>query len=312
MSELLRLLALDSGLSVEDVSRIVRTAPSRYKQYEIRKRNGGKREIAQPAREVKMLQRILIARILSDLPVHEAARAYRPGTSIKDNASPHAGSGPILKMDFENFFPSIRAEDWIAYCAKRNLLSEEDRMVTAQVFFRRKKKERIRKLSIGAPSSPALCNILLYEFDRIVTAEATERDIKYTRYADDLTFSGQRIGMLKDMIKVVEKAARQIGSPRLKVHPGKTTFVTARHRRTVTGVTLANDGSLSVGHERKRRISAGVHRASLGQLSAKQMGTLAGELAFVNVVEPQFIDRLRRKYGEQVVKAIQKSVMIPE
>lgn len=308
MNEVLKLLALDSGLPLDDVARIVRTAPNRYKQYQIPKRSGGHREIAQPAREVKLLQRILIGRILSNLPVHDAARAYRSGMSIRDNAGPHAGSGPILKMDFVDFFPSIRSDDWIAYCEKKGLLSEEDRVITARVFFRRKKNEHVHKLSIGAPSSPALCNILLYEFDEVITAAAAQRGIAYTRYADDLTFSGQRLGMLKDMIQVVERATRQINSPKLKVHPGKTTFITSSRRRVVTGVTLANDGALSVGRERKRRISAAVHRASLGQLPAERLAILAGELAFVNVVEPNFLDRLRQRYSEQTIKSIQRLI----
>lgn len=301
------MLAFESGLSLDDVTRIVRTAPNRYKQYTIPKRTGGRREIAQPAREVKLLQRILIAKLLADLPVHHTAKAYRPGMSIRDNARLHAGAGPILKMDFQNFFPSIRSEDWIAYCIKNDLLTREDRAITAQVFFRRKKTERIHKLSIGAPSSPSLCNILLFEFDEIVHAEAEKRGIRYTRYADDLTFSGQRIGMLKDMVKVVEKTTRQIASPKLRVHPEKTTFITARNRRLVTGVVLSNDGCLSVGRDRKRAMSAGVHRASLGQLSLEQRRRLAGELAFVNVVEPEFLDRLRQKYGQEILTAIKKS-----
>ena len=66
--------------------------------------------------------------------------------------------------------------------------------------------DRRLKLAIGAPSSPMLSNIHLKSFDDIVFREARERQIVYTRYADDITFSGQRIGMLKDMIGVVTKA----------------------------------------------------------------------------------------------------------
>jgi RNA-directed DNA polymerase len=83
------------------------------------------REIAQPAREVKMLQRILIDHLLLTLPVHHAARAYRKGLSIRDNAAPHAGSHPILKMDFKDFFPSIRSSDWEKHCNENNILERK-------------------------------------------------------------------------------------------------------------------------------------------------------------------------------------------
>jgi len=270
------------------------------------------REIAQPARELKMLQRILIDRVLSELPVHDAARAYRKGLSIRDNAVPHAGSGPILKMDFENFFPSIRSTDWESYCDQNNILDPADRRISSLIFFRRAKHERVLKLSIGAPSSPMLCNILLREFDELVAIGADRRRIVYTRYADDLTFSGQRMGMLKDMVKIVEQSVRTIKQPHLTINKEKTTFITSQRRRVVTGVTLANDGSLSLGHDRKRKISAQVHHASLGKLSAIEMGVLAGQLAFVKVVEPAFLERLRSRYGIKVIELIQHSVAPPE
>jgi RNA-directed DNA polymerase len=146
----------------------------------------------------------------------------------------------------------------------------------------------------------------------MVESEAAKRKISYTRYADDLTFSGQRIGMLKDMIKTVQKSIHEIESPRLTINVEKTTFITPAQRRIVTGVTLANNGTLSLGRDRKRLISAQVHHADLGKLSPREMGLLAGQLAFVNVVEPAFLDRLKDRYGSEVINRIQHSVFIPE
>lgn len=310
MSDLFAKLAAHSGLVDADLNRIIRTAPRRYKVFEIAKRSGGTREIAQPARELKLLQRILMEQILADLPIHEAARAYRKGFSIRDNAAPHAGAGPILKMDFQDFFPSIRSSDWEDYCQINNLLNSIDRQISSQILFRRAKGERILKLSIGAPSSPMLCNILLFPFDEFVSQAAVHRGIKYTRYADDMTFSGQRIGMLKDMLKVVEDGIRHLRHPRLKLNAEKTTFITTQHRRIVTGVTLTNDGSLSLGRDRKRLMSAQVHHASLGKLSSHEVIKLAGHLAFANVVEPDFLIRLRERYGSGIIDRIQSSVGI--
>lgn len=299
------MLSADTGLSADDLMRVIHTAPRRYKVYYIPKRSGGFREIAQPARELKALQRVLVARIFSGLPVHDAAKAYRQGRSIRDNAMPHAGTGPILKMDFSDFFPSIRSADWESYCEENSVLEPSDRKLSSQILFRRAKGERLLKLSIGAPSSPALSNLLMFKFDELVWREASQRQIRYTRYADDLTFSGQRAGMLKDMIKVVEHATRSLDWPRLQINVEKTTFVTAKHRRVVTGVVLANDGSLSLGRDRKRRISAQVHHAALGKLSPEQIGELAGQLAFANVIEPVFLRRLESKYGVDTIRSIQ-------
>lgn len=307
MTQLRSTLVAETGLSDKDLDSILRTAPRRYKVYYIAKRSGGTREIAQPARELKMLQRVIVGSVLDSLPVHAAAKAYRSGISISDNAVAHAGSGPILKMDFENFFPSIRSTDWLAYCRAGNVMTAEDAALSAQLLFRRAKGERLLKLSIGAPSSPALSNVLLFEFDTIVAAEAAKRGIQYTRYADDMTFSGQRIGMLRDMLDIVAAATRTIRRPRLRINSTKTTFITASKRRTVTGVVLSNNGATGVGHDRKRLISAKVHRALNGRLPHDEMIKLAGELSFVNVVEPTFITRLADKYGSEIITTIKRS-----
>jgi RNA-directed DNA polymerase len=310
MSELLNLLIVHSGMDLNDLLRVIRTAPRRYKVFEIDKRNGEKREIAQPARELKQLQRIMISEILEKLPVHPAAKAYRAKTSILDNARPHGGNSSILKMDFENFFPSIRSDDWLAYCDDLGLLSPDDRLISANILFRQAPLEKLLKLSVGAPSSPILSNILMLRFDEIVVAEAQRRGISYTRYADDLTFSGQRIGMLKDMVKEVERATRKIVRPKLTVNHKKTTFVTTAQRRSVTGVVLANNGDIGIGRDRRRLVSSRVHRAILGQIIGADLRSLAGELAFVNVVEPRFIEWLCAKYGNDAVKRIKRLVVL--
>jgi len=119
MSALFQELVKATGIRALDLLRIMNTAPKRYKTYVIPKRAGGTRQIAQPAREVKIVQRALTQLLLNKLPVHPAATAYRPGMSILDNALPHAApNGPILKSDLRDFFPSIRSSDWVAYCRR--------------------------------------------------------------------------------------------------------------------------------------------------------------------------------------------------
>ena len=176
-----------------DLRVILSNAPSRYKRFSIRKRSGGLRQIAQPAREVKALQRALIKHVLSSLAVHDCALAYQPGRSILDNATAHAGRGPIRKYDFSDFFPSIRAEHWLSYCDHHNILPDPmDRRISTLLLFHKEPGSILLKLSIGAPSSPMLSNILMYEFDARMLAAVADDGVTYTRYADDLTFSAPR------------------------------------------------------------------------------------------------------------------------
>lgn len=308
LGELITRLSRSTGLSVMDVSRIVQTAPRRYKSYRIPKRSGGTREIAQPARELKVLQYVLMEEFLSKLPVHSAAFAYRAGLSITDNARVHAGDSAILKMDFRDFFPSIHGVDWRKYCMKHGVFDAEDILVSTQVLFRRAKREKTLKLSIGAPSSPMLSNILLFEFDERVTLEAERRRINFTRYADDMTFSGQRIGLLKDMVKVVQDAVRETLCPKLSIHSEKTNFVTTKYRRSVTGLVLANEGKVGIGREKLRLLRARVFHALQSKLAPEEMASLAGYLSFVRGADPESYSKIEGKYGSAAMDKIFLSV----
>src|SRR5882724_8852090 len=101
-------LTVSIGLAVPDLLRIIVTAPKRYKVYTIPKRNGGVRIIAQPSRELKVLQRFLLDRYLRKYPIHPAAMAYERGRNIFENAAQHIDNSVFLKLDFEAFFPSIK------------------------------------------------------------------------------------------------------------------------------------------------------------------------------------------------------------
>lgn len=306
MSDIVRILAIETGIEMSLVERIIRTAPIRYKTYQIPKRSGGNRTISQPAREVKLLQRALIDVLLRKLPMHEAATAYREGMSIKDNALRHVGTGPILKMDFKDFFPSIKPHDWAKYCKETGAIRDAlDVQLTSLLMFQRPKGSSTLRLAIGAPSSPFVSNALLFEFDTRIS-EAVARDhVIYTRYADDLTFSAPRTGHLVNVEKMVRSTLKGLDYPQLAVNNEKTTRVTRKYGRRVTGLTLTNDGKVSVGHARKRLLHATVHRASQDKLDSTELGLLKGMLGFVNSVEPQFIEKLRERYGSALIGRIQ-------
>jgi hypothetical protein len=302
MSKIMSVIIGASGMSEFDIRQIIATAPSRYKTYTIPKRSGGERIIAQPAREVKFLQRILVDEILSKLPVHSASMAYCEGKSIKDNAAAHVTNNAILKFDFSDFFPSIVSTDWRAYCEMNDIFSDDcDIDLSANIFFRRRKHGSVLRLAIGAPSSPLLSNIIMNEFDKRVADTVSKDKVSYTRYADDLTFSAKRVGNLSNVERDLRKIIRDIQSPRLRLNEKKTVFATKKYRRVVTGLVLADDGSISLGRDRKRLIRSMLHHYMLGRLNMEQTERLAGLLAFVNAVEPAFVTRLIDKYGDETI-----------
>ncbi|MBD9647294.1 RNA-directed DNA polymerase [Ensifer sp. ENS09] len=303
MSEIIEKLVAASGLNPFVVRRILATAPRRYKEFSVPKRNGGKRKIAQPAKELKILQRAFVDEFLSELPIHPAATAYRAETSIKDNAERHAGFGPILKMDFKDFFPCITDRDWEHYCQRNNLFEDplERRLSTLLLFHRPKGGSKLR-LAIGAPSSPTLSNVLLFEFDRYISELVAPDKVLYTRYADDLTFSAPRTGHLTGVKRAVSRAINHVDFPTLRINREKTTYITTKFHRSVTGLTLANDGRVTIGRDKKREIRASVHRFTLGKLDEDSIERLHGYISFINSVEPEFIDVLTKKYGSGMMQ----------
>ncbi|MBS7790660.1 retron St85 family RNA-directed DNA polymerase [Roseococcus sp. SDR] len=292
-------LAQATGLSTLEIERIARSAPRRYKDYMIPKANGGHRLISHPAREVKALQRALVEWLSDKFPVHHCATAYKKGGSIALNADQHAQNGPIMKMDFRNFFPSIKSHDWIKFITENNFpLNEFDRELTRTILFHKRPSMPDLRLAIGAPSSPFISNIMMYDFDCYVHDKTKAEKITYTRYADDLTFSSARAWNLRDVEPIIKKAVRDHAFSKLEINNEKTRVVTTKFRRIVTGVTLANQGHISVGRNAKRELRAIMSRLSLRQTPKQNPSQIVGILGFLGSIEPKYLQSLKEKYGK--------------
>jgi len=302
MSRLIKELATHTGLTEVGVRRIAANAALRYKIYQIPKKDGGSREIAQPAREVKALQRAIVDIYIKALPVHYAATAYQPGSSIFTNATRHITNSAIAKFDFRNFFPSITSNDWIKYCIKNDVFeSIDDTLISSQILFRKIPKHRTLRLSIDAPSSPIISNVLLYEFDHIISEFAKMENITYTRYADDITCSAPRMGYLVNVERTIRRTLRDIPSPRLHLNPEKTIRITSKYRRSITGLIITNQNKISIGRDKKRKLYSQIHYAINDKLSKSEILKLSGYLSYINAVEPAFLTRIDSKYGEGTV-----------
>lgn len=301
MSDLLERLSSDLALPQQDLVYLIRSAPYRYKVYEIpKKASGKKRTIAQPAKEIKPLQYWTMSEVLAAFPVHPSATAYRKGKNILDNAAPHANQRYLCKLDFRNFFPSIKSTDFEKFMRSNSLAaiwSEEEVRHLSRILFWRKKRGNVLQLSIGAPSSPLLSNILMYNFDARTNAICAELGVRYTRYADDLSFSTNEAGILQQLERRIPQICKEIRSPRLVLNETKTVHASKKGLRKVTGLVLSNDGLVSLGRMKKRQIRAAMHRYVAGRLTEEEIPELGGMLSFIKSVEPLFLQRLASKYG---------------
>lgn len=305
-------LCSELSITPDALNRFLSAAPNKYKIYAIPKRTSGKRIIAQPSKQLKIYQRSAIKHLELFFDIHPCAYAYRKGVGISDNAQYHQNSRYLLKMDFQNFFHSITDTFFFVISEKLQVdISEDERLLLTRLLFWRPSKRSGGKLvlSIGAPSSPFVSNCMLYLFDEALNAECKKQGVKYTRYADDLTFSTNVKGALFETPALVKRFLLSELEGYISVNEAKTVFASKAHNRHVTGVTLTNDDKLSLGRQRKRYISSLIYKYSIGQLHEEDFAHLQGLLAFAFDIEPDFIGRMRSKYTESVVNELFKGAV---
>jgi RNA-directed DNA polymerase len=294
------LLARKLPLSPGELQLLITTAPNRYKLHTIEKRhNRGKRLIAQPTAEVKIVQKLLQGNLQKILPIHENAKAYRLKTSIKDHAEPHAKQRYLLKIDFENFFPSITSDDFSQHLSEFTDLNQNEIKELCQVFFWRPKGANRLVLAIGAPSSPWLSNTILYDFDFHLSNYCQDNGIIYTRYADDLALSTNTRNILEEAFIYVRTLCANLSYPQLTINEDKTVFTSKKFNRTLTGLVLSNDGSVSIGRDKKREVRALANYYSRGLLEPEKIAHLRGLLAFTLSIDRTFNTSIKRMLGQK-------------
>lgn len=294
-TELVSNVAQAVGLSHHDVEQLISSAPRRYKEFQIKKRNDrGWRDIAQPSRELKAVQRFLMDSVLRNLPIHDCAHGYVIGRGIKSNAAIHVASDYLLKLDISDFFPSLRPADFAKHVKRHapDLLTEEELKQVLLVLFWKRKGQRKLRLCIGAPSSPLVSNTLMFDLDLGISAIAFRYGVAYSRYADDMTFSCNVKGVLSDVQREVIELIHASRYPRLIVNQAKTVHISRAQRRVVTGVTISATRELSIGRERKREIRNLVHRHHYRMLTIDDQNKLNGLIGFAADIEPAFANKM--------------------
>lgn len=294
--------AADIGIPADVVRRIAAGAPKMYKRFSIPKRGGrGFRFVAQPAREVKALQRSLVKFLSSHLEIHSAATAYVKGASVAGNARAHRGAHFMLKLDFENFFESISLADvksMLLRCFGDNASEAEIDLISRSLTWRNQSGGV--SLCIGAPSSPFVSNAIMFDFDSAVSSLCQERGAIYTRYSDDMTISAESRCTLLEIEENIHVIVRNSAAPSLRLNEAKRVLVGRASKMRVTGAYLSTQGDVTVGRLRKRGIRSGVNKFLRQELDAVALAKLKGEIAFSCDIEPEFADLLRRCYGEGI------------
>ena len=267
-----------------------------YARFTLPKRRGGTRAIEAPNDKLKALQRRILQRLLNPLPMHPAATGFVRGRSIVDNARPHVGRGVVINLDLADFFSSITAERGTT--AFRGLgWSAEAATILSRICTHE------GRLPQGAPTSPAISNLVCRRLDERLTKLVKRFDGRYTRYADDMTISLPGLGRNK-RLRRKPKNKPPLKRPRF---PSRSLITTLRRiieeegfviqmkkklrvqrphqRQTATGLVV--NRAIHLPRATRRRIRAMQHRQRLGQLDAARQKQLRGWEALLNMLKQQ-------------------------
>lgn len=278
-----------------------------YHPVKIPKSNGEYRQLYVPDDFLKMIQRRINDRLLSKENISVYATAYREGGSTVANATPHVGKHTMLKLDIRHFF------DHLIYPVVKDKVfpvekySESNRILLSLLCI------YMDALPQGAPTSPTISNIVMKDIDNTIGNWCQQQNIAYTRYCDDMTFSGDfEAG---PVIAFVKAELRKMG---LFLNTKKTVVVKEGQKHSVTGI-IVND-RLSISAEYKKRIRQEMYycmkygiRSHLEMNGYKEaesiyLNKLLGRVNYVLSVEP---DNFKMKeYKNWLQKYHQQDVFV--
>ncbi|MBR7133402.1 MAG: RNA-directed DNA polymerase [Clostridia bacterium] len=278
-------LLSDLGFSGKTLYSVSNHINRHYHPVKIPKANGEFRELNVPDKLLMTIQRAINNKLLCLENVSRFAMAYKPGSSTKMNAVAHVAQPVVLKLDIRHFFdhlifPLIKEK---AFPAAR--YSEQNSILLT---FLCTYKDALPQ---GAPTSPTISNIIMKDFDNFVGGWCNERGIAYTRYCDDMTFSGDFDP--KAVIILVKKELKKLG---LYLNDKKTVVVRKGQRQSVTGIVVNEKRSIPIEYKKRIRqemhycmkygVASHLERIGIDEAPKTYTLKLLGKINYVLSVEP--------------------------
>ena len=287
---------------------------SHYRRFQLPKKSGGVREISAPLPKLKAAQRWVLDNIIYRLDATEQAHGFVPDRGILSNALPHVGHTLVINLDLQNFFPTISYPrvkglfQSIGYSEKLAtifaLLSTEPATDYVEVDGKAYHVQTgERHLPQGAPGSPMITNLICRRLDARLQGVANKFGLTYTRYADDLTFSGDDAEHGPIVGKLLWQVRQIVKDENFILHPAKTKVMRKGARREVTGIVVNEKPNIA--RKKLRQFRAVLHQIDQNGPAGKTWGNggdlfpaLHGYAAHVHMVRPDLGGRLLTKVEE--------------
>jgi len=286
-------LSLEIGLPVQYLIRLSQRSDRCYQSFYKKKKSGTKRRIDAPNKELKGVQSWILRNILSKAHLSESAHGFIQCKGIRTNATEHCDQKYLLCMDIADFFPTINKNQ--VYQVFNELIKDEEpsEILTGLTCYK-------NRLPQGAVTSPMLSNIVFLPVDEELTQLSQERRIIYTRYADDLSFSGNVRSRILEMMKECEQI---LNKNKYKVKHSKTRIMSGKGAKIITGLRI-NQSIPSIGRIRKKQLRAAIHNLIIKKNDIADSHWIIGMLSFLKDIEPKtyksfikYIDDLKTKSG---------------
>lgn len=271
------------GIEKRQIAAYINNSDNAYRSFNIPKRSGGSRRILSPYPVLAYCQRWILDNILSSVSLHEKTYAFRANYSIKDNAAVHLNQDELLKIDIKDFFSSIKINRVIALFQRLGYTYSLSVYLAAICCYR-------GYLPQGASTSPMLSNIIAGVLDVRLSALAEKLELNYSRYADDITFSGKKIP--KKFIYYCYSILKEEGfEPNIK----KTIYKIAKKRKIVTGLCITgNKIRIPKSYRRKFRQEIyflkknGIkeYNGEIGEVDPLYVYRMIGKAYFILNIEP--------------------------
>jgi len=283
-----------------------------YVRFQVPKKSGEMRELSAPHHDLAAAQQWILMHILEKIPTHDAAHGFVPGRGTMTNATPHVGRASVINLDLKDFFPSITfprvkgifqnlgyspavATILALLCTESPRRKVEYNNKTFHV------ASGPRALPQGACTSPALSNLLARRLDSRLDGIAKKLGFTYTRYADDITFSGSAESAAKTGY-LLARIRHIVADEKLTVNEDKTRVQRPGMRQSVTGIVV--NQRPNVPRRVRRRLRAILHHAKKEGLANQNRqnhknfpGWLAGMIAYTQMVSPDTGKRLRDTFA---------------
>ncbi|MEM4248421.1 MAG: reverse transcriptase family protein [Candidatus Nanoarchaeia archaeon] len=243
-------------------------------------------EISMPAPALKGVQRKILKRILEQVEVNSAAHGFVRGKSTFSSASPHTGKRVVLKFDLRDFFPSITLKRVFGMFKSLGFDKKRSWQLAALCCHN-------GKLPQGAPTSPMISNIICRKLDSRLSALMTKKGYSYSRYADDLTFSGD-----EKIIRMIKPIKEIISSEGFSIAEEKSKIMRSGARQSLLGLNVNN--KVAVPRKKRRILRAMIHQfgSSKKQTEKKpaSMSEIMGNLAYIKPAHPEQHAALLRQF----------------